>query len=156
MPDAAELTLRRSRPLDLEPLVDLLTDEADLALVNPSAKHPFDPMEWYEIWLNEPGDAAYYLVDDDGREQGFFALRPGIGPEQRHLAYVYVAPEARGGAGDRLTTLVEKAARDLDALTVTLKCETDNAPALNAYRAAGYEELDVNGGMATMRIDLGA
>lgn len=152
MPD---LTIRKNAPFELETLSELLTDADDLALVNPNAKHPFDPQEWVEKWLNEPDDASFYILDAEGRAVGFFALRVGVGPEVRHLTYVYVAEAARGGAGAQMAALVEAAARDLGALTITLKVETDNEPAFNAYVSAGYEELSRRGGMATMRLDLG-
>lgn len=151
---AKDLTVRPNQPFDLTPLARLLENPDDLALVNPSAKIPFDPLEWQEKWLNEADDASFYLLDRSGREVGFFALRIGIGPEVRHLTYAYVAPEARGGAGEQLAAEVEAAARDLGALSVTLKVELDNAPALNAYRSAGFEELGRSGGLATMRLDL--
>ena len=150
-----ELSLRRSCPFDPDPLGRMLDDPVDLALVNPSAKQPFDAMEWLETWLNEPGDAAYYVLDETGRDVGFFALREGIGPEQRHLVFVFLVPEVRGGTGGALIDLVEGAARELEALTITLKVELDNAPALALYRGAGFEELGQSGGMATMRKDLG-
>ncbi|MGY9049962.1 MAG: GNAT family N-acetyltransferase, partial [Rhodobacterales bacterium] len=53
-----------------------------------------------------------------------------------------------------LAAEVEAAARDLGALTITLKCELDNEPAMNAYTSAGYETLSERNGMATMRLDL--
>lgn len=148
------LSIRPNAPFDLLPLTHLLTDEEDLALVNPNAKHPFDPLEWQEKWLAEPDDASYYLLDETGREVGFFALRVGVGPEVRHLAYVYVRPEMRGGAGHQLAAMAEDKARDLGALSLTLKVELDNEPALKIYQDAGYEELSRRGGMATMRRDL--
>ncbi len=150
-----QLTLRRNAPFDLGPLARMLDAPEDLALVNPNAKHPFDPLEWREKWLHEMDDASFYLLDGRGREVGFFALRVGVGPEVRHLTYVFVAPEMRGGAGARLAELVEAAARELGALSITLKVELANGPALNLYRAAGYEELARRGGMATMRRNLG-
>ncbi|PWR03907.1 DNA primase [Meridianimarinicoccus roseus] len=150
----ADLSARHNIPFDLAPLARLLTDDTDVALVNPNAKQPFDPLEWQEKWLNEPDDASYYLLDEQGHEVGFFALRVGIGPEVRHLTYVFVAEEARGGAGAQLAAEVEAAAHELGALSVTLKVELDNEAALNAYRAAGFEELARRGGMATMRRDL--
>ena len=154
VPPVPEIAIRPNVPFDLLPLERLLAEEADLALVNPSAKHPFDPLEWREKWLQEADDASFYLVDAEGREVGFFALRVGIGPEVRHLVYVFVEEAARGGAGARLAALAEQAARDLGALSMTLKVELDNEPALRLYRAAGYEELGRSGGMATMRKDL--
>ena len=66
---------------------------SDLALVNPSAKYPFDP---FEKWLNEPDDVSFYLIDQDAREVGFFSLRVGVGPEVRHLTYVFVKEDVRG------------------------------------------------------------
>jgi ribosomal protein S18 acetylase RimI-like enzyme len=149
-----QLALRPNAPFDAAPLARLLADEADLALVNPNAKRPFDELEWREKWLAEHDDASFYLLDDDGREVGFFALRVGVGPEVRHLTYVFVEEAARGGAGEQLVTLAEDAARGLGALSITLKVELDNAPALNLYQSAGYEELARRGGMATMRRDL--
>ena len=150
-----ELTIRRNVERDLAPLARLLHEPEALTLVNPNAKHPFDPLEWQEKWLAEPDDESFYILDGAGHEVGFFALRVGVGPEVRHLTYVFVTEEARGGVGARMAALVEQAARELGALTVTLKVETDNAPALNAYLGAGYEELSRRGGMATMRLDLG-
>jgi RimJ/RimL family protein N-acetyltransferase len=148
------LTIRRNRERDLEPLSRLLTDEGELTLVNPNAGFPFDPLEWNEKWLGDLHDESFYILDAAGNEVGFFALRVGAGPEIRHLTYVFVAEEARGGAGAVMADFVEAAARDLGALTITLKCELDNAPALNAYLSAGYEELSRRDGMATMRLDL--
>lgn len=150
----SELTIRANAPVDIAPLARLLCDDAELALVNPNAKRPFDPLEWQEKWLNEPDDASFYVVDAQGREVGFFALRVGIGPEVRHLTYVFVAPEARGGAGAALAAMVEEAAQGLGALSITLKVDLDNEPALSLYRSAGYEELSRRGGTATMRRDL--
>lgn len=149
-----ELATRRDAARDLAPLARLLADPEDLARVNPSAKHPFDAAEWREKWLNEADDEAFYLVDDAGREVGFFALRVGIGPEVRHLAYVFVEEAMRGGSGARLAELAETAARDLGALTITLKVELDNPAAVNLYHAAGYEEISRRNGLATMRRDL--
>ncbi len=151
MPD---LSLRRNAPFDLAPLARLLEDPDDLAKVNPNAKHPFDPAEWAEKWLQEQDDASFYLVDPEGREVGFFALRVGVGPEVRHLVYVFVAAAWRGGAGERLAELAEEAAGELGALSVTLKAETDNDAAMRLYAKMGYEELGRRNGMATMRKDL--
>lgn len=147
------LTLRRNRDRDLAPLARMLLD-AEIPLLNPQAKVPFDEMEWHQKWLGESDDVSFYLQDDAGRDVGFFALRVGVGPEVRHLTYVYLVKEARGGAAAELTEQVEQAARDLGALTLTLKVELENAPALNAYLSAGYEELSRRKGMATMRLDL--
>jgi len=139
---------------DLAPLARLLADPDDLSLVNPHAAHPFDPGEWAMKWVGERDDETFYLRDEDGREVGFFALRVGIGPEVRHLTYVFVEERMRGGSGEDLARLAEEAAQALGALTITLKVELDNEPALNLYRKAGYEELSRRGGMATMRRDL--
>ncbi|MFP4274170.1 MAG: GNAT family N-acetyltransferase [Paracoccaceae bacterium] len=149
-----QLTARPNAPFDLAPLAGLLVEAEDLALVNPNAQRPFDAREWQEKWLNEPDDASFYVLDEAGREVGFFALRVGIGPEVRHLAYVFLAREMRGGGGAQLVALVEEAALGLGALSVSLKVELDNGPAVNAYLSAGYEELGRRGGMATMRRDL--
>lgn len=148
------LTVRRNAPFDLDPLARLLTDPDDLARVNPNAKSPFDPDEWGRKWLAEPDDASFYLTDAEGREVGFFALRVGVGPEVRHLTYVFVEPEARGGAGARLVELAEDSARSLGAMSMTLKAELDNEAALRLYDGAGYEELGRRNGVATMRKDL--
>lgn len=152
MPD---LSLRKNAPFEVVTLGEMITSAEEMALVNPNAKFPLDPLEWQEKWLNEPDDASFYLTDSSGRDVGFFALRVGVGPEVRHLTYVFVAPEARGGAGAEMAGLVIEAARSLEALTVTLKCETDNLPALRAYEGAGFERLSERGGMATMMVDLG-
>ena len=150
----SQLTIRRNAPFDLSPLARLLEQESDLALVNPNAKYPFDPLEWQEKWLNEPDDESFYLLDGSGREVGFFALRVGIGPEVRHLVYVFVEEQARGGAGAQLAQFAEDASRELGALSITLKVELDNEPALRLYESSGYEELGRSNGMATMRRDL--
>lgn len=148
------LRLRRNHDRDLGPLASMLPD-ADIPLLNPNAKVPFDEVEWHRKWLGEPDDVSFYLQDAAGQDVGFFALREGIGPEVRHLTYVYLTEAARGGAAAELTEHVEQAARALGALVVTLKVDVDNAPAFNAYLSAGYEELSRRQGMATMRRDLG-
>ncbi len=149
-------TLHRNQSKDLAPLARLLEHEADLTLVNPQASHPFDPGEWQTKWLNEMDDESFYLRDETGQDVGFFALRVGVGPEVRHLTYVFVEERMRGGSGEELARLAENAARDLGALSITLKVELDNEPALNLYQKSGYEELSRRGGMATMRRDLDA
>ena len=147
------LTLRRNRDHDLSTFAAMLPSE-EIPLINPNAKVPFDEMEWHRKWLGDQDDVSFYLQDPAGREVGFFALRVGVGPEVRHLTYVYLVEEARGGAAAEVTEHVEQAARDLGASSLTLKVEVDNAPALNAYLSAGYEELSRRQGMATMRLDL--
>ncbi len=149
-----EFDLRPTGPGDLEPLADLLSDPQALARVNPAAKVPFDPAEWGEKWLGDPDDRAFYVVDGQGEVVGFFALRIGIGPEVRHLVYVYVTPEMRGGAGEALAALSEGAARRLGATAISLKVELDNPKAHATYLSAGYEELGRSNGMATMRKEL--
>ena len=148
------LHIRKNAPFELITLGEMLTDPNDLALVNPNAKHPFDPLEWQEKWLGDLDDESFYLLDAQGHEVGFFALRVGIGPEVRHLTYVFVDEAMRGGAGAEVARLTETAARGLGALSITLKVELDNAPARNLYLSAGYEELGARNGMATMRRDL--
>ena len=130
------LSLHRNLTRDLEPLARLLTDKDDLALINPQASHPFDAREWALKWVGDLEDETFYLRDEDGRDVGFFALRVGIGPEVRHLTYVFVEESMRGGTGEVLLSMAEDAARQLNALTMTLKVELDNAPALNLYRKA--------------------
>ncbi len=60
----------------------MLTDPEKLALVNPNAKHPFDPLEWQEKWLNDPVDASIYFFDG-GAPVDFFTLRIEIRPHRR-------------------------------------------------------------------------
>lgn len=148
------LSLRHNEERDLAPLAGMLKDEDDMALVNPHARFPFDEGEWKMRWLQEMDDESFYLLDGEGREVGFFALRVGVGPEVRHLTYVFVEEEMRGGTGEELARLAEDAARDLGALSITLKVELDNEAALRLYQKSGYEELSRRGGMATMRRDL--
>ncbi len=149
-----QFELRPTGPGDLEPLADMLSDPADMARVNPAAKVPFDPLEWSEKWLGDPDDRAYYIVDGAEEIVGFFALRIGIGPEVRHLVYVFLVPEVRGGAGERLAALSEDAAARLGATAISLKVELDNPRAHATYLSAGYAELGRSNGMATMRKDL--
>ena len=58
------------------------------------------------------------------------------------------------GAAGRRGWVAGRGARPPGALSVMLKVEVDNAPALAAYRSAGYEEMSRRGSMATMRLDL--
>lgn len=95
------LSLRKNAPFEVLTLGEMIPDETEMALVNPNAKFPLDPLEWQEKWLNELDDASFYLTDAEGRDVGFFALRVGIGPEVRHLTYAFVAPEARGALASR-------------------------------------------------------
>ena len=76
------LTLVRNRDCDLTPLASMLPD-AEIPLLNPNAKVPFDEMEWHRKWLGDREDVSFYLQDTEGREVGFFALREGFGPEVR-------------------------------------------------------------------------
>ena len=91
----------------------------------------------------------------DGLEELAAAIKEYLailGSRERVMGIV--AEEMRGGTGHLLASWIEQAARDLGALTITLKCETDNAPAMRIYEAAGYEVLSEKNGMATMRRDL--
>lgn len=90
------LTLHRTQARDLAPLARLLADPDDLALVNPQAAHPFDPGEWAMKRVGERNDETLYLLDHEGREAGFFAPRGGVGPEVRHLTYVFVEERSAG------------------------------------------------------------
>lgn len=145
-----QLTLQHNTDRDLAPLRCLLADAGDLALVNPGAGHPFDEDEWHRRWLQEPDDECWYLLDGQGIPVGFFALRVGIGPEVRHLTYVFVREDWRGGTGHLLAQWVEQAASGLGARVLSLKCEEDNPAALRVYRKAGYEELGRRRGMVSM------
>ena len=95
------LTLRRNRDHDLSTFAAMLPSE-EIPLINPNAKVPFDEMEWHRKWLGDQDDVSFYLQDPAGREVGFFALRVGVGPEVRHLTYVYLVEEARGGAAAQI------------------------------------------------------
>jgi hypothetical protein len=61
------LTLRRNHDRDLAPLVSMLPD-AEIPLLNPNAKVPFDEIEWHQKWLREPEDVSFYLQDAAGRD----------------------------------------------------------------------------------------
>ncbi len=88
-----------------------------------------------------------FVMPAGGEIRDFAVLYPDNGifdvmampaaPEIRHLVYVIIEEEPRGGAGQPLASRAEEQARALGALSLSLMVELDNEPALRLYQAAG-------------------
>lgn len=148
------LYLSKNDPLDFSILATMLSDPADLKLVWPEARHPFDETEWLASFPGIDPSASYYVLTGDG-PAGHAALFGTTEPDRLHLAWVYLKPELRGnGIGQQLLSLLEAHATDaLRAVALTLKTNTFNPRAYHIYSKAGFYETDQQGDTIFMRKD---
>ncbi len=84
---------------------------------------------------------CYVLTLADGRPVGFCAYAPEEG--RMFLSKIYLRREARGqGLARKLLTLVEQKAKERGLLAVYLTVNKENAGAIAAYRAMGFQTVD--------------
>jgi [ribosomal protein S18]-alanine N-acetyltransferase len=110
-------------------------DEADMWCSR--AEHPF-PADVVASWSTAADVAAYLLVDGE-RPVAYGEVWSDDEEDEAELARLLVAPGERGrGVGRALTrALAERAGFD----DVFLRVRPDNAPALAAYRRAGFADV---------------
>jgi ribosomal protein S18 acetylase RimI-like enzyme len=111
------------------PLIDGMRDTADV-LTGYQAVGVFRP----ELW---------FFVKDRGRDVGCLLIN--VHPDVLHAEIVYLAlvPDVRGrGWGLQLARQALWVARATHCQRAVLAVDADNAPAVELYRAAGFQAFD--------------
>ncbi len=104
------------------------------------AEHPFDPANVRD-WWEEPDVQPWLLLDGD-RPVAYGEIWTDEEGEAE-LARVLVDPEVRGrGVARRLVTLLVGLARSAGIPECFVRVVPENLPALAAYRAAGFVDVD--------------
>lgn len=147
----AGLSTEPHAPFDGARLAAVFEHEDDMRLATRAGRWPFDPTQWQD-WMAEP-DLRGYFVMDGGADAGHFALRARDGG--RHLSWLLLRRDWRGGRGREVLDLAQKEARDLGAGFLTLNVLHTNPRAAHLYRAHGFTPLSEADGKVTMVKDLG-
>lgn len=90
--------------------------------------------------MSQPGVDAWFVILG-GETVGHFALR-SFREGARHLSWLYLARDVRGGRGRELVGLVEAAARGLGVNFLTLNVNKTNPRARHLYRACGFADVE--------------
>lgn len=138
-------------PLNTHLIADLVTDRADLHLVWPLARYPFDHDQWREVLDPEAGHVSFG-VHVDAVLAGHAALRKTERRGVYSVSYLYLAPEYRSrGLGRQMVALLEDYARThLAAAELVLVARDYNPRALSCYRRCGFAETGREGTLIRM------
>ena len=128
-------------PLDTGVIAHLITDYADLHLVWPSARWPFDHLQWEKV-LNPASGNKSFLVYEGSVLIGHAAICKTKQPEVYSLNYLYLTPQMRSrGLGEKMVALLEQYAREqLSAKKLVLVTRTYNPRARKCYSKCGFRE----------------
>lgn len=142
------VTIRRGGPADVEtaalPINGLIMDLQERSpsfLPNPSSAEE-DRGDWAETFAD--ADAAYFVVERDGRVLGHSLLYPadqdlGVGPGAVYLASTATVPEVRGtGVGLALTSHVLSWAAEAGYTTMVTNWRVTNLLASRFWPARGF------------------
>ena len=146
------LTLALNNPLDLRRLASLLTDQVELALVWPDARHPVDHEQWRATVTSHPGNRSYFVRDNDD-VIGHAALLETVEPGVRSVSYVFIRADHRNrGHGRPLVALLEDEAMRMPGITaLRLRVRTYNPRAAHVYEASGFVVTEQEGTLQIMR-----
>ena len=149
------LSLVANHPLDLETLGRLLSEQAQLFLVWPDARFPFDPMQWRERLTSQPDNRSYFIVHE-AEIIGHAALLATDEPHALVVSHLFIQPDRRGrGLGSELIRLIEDKARKTPGVqALRLGVRTYNERAMHLYQAAGFATAEQDGTLVTMRKSL--
>ena len=141
-----------NQPLDLPRLASLLTDQAELALVWPDAKHPFDHDQWRKTLTARPGNRSYFIVTQQ-EVIGHAALLETDEQGVLSVSYLFIRPDHRSrGYGRDLIALLENEARSVAGVTaLRLRVRTYNPRAAHVYEASGFMVAEQEGTLQIMR-----
>lgn len=104
-------------------------------------EHPFDPGH-IRAWWREP-DVQPWLLLVDGRPVAYGEVWVDEDEGEFEIARVIIEPAWRGqGVGRRFVTLLAALGRPLGLGDCFVRVAPDNAPALAAYRGAGFVDVD--------------
>jgi len=102
---------------------------------------PFRFARGYMRQLVNDSDAATWIVEEDGRMEGFAIVQWGREKSEfiAYLMTIEVMPETRGrGVGAELLARSEESARAAGAARIWLYVDEENAGAIRLYRKWGY------------------
>ncbi len=138
-------------PLDTHAISGLIKDPADLSLVWPKAKHPFDHDQWREALNPEKGHTSFLVYEDD-QLIGHAALRMTEMPNVYALSFLYLLPQARSkGLGEQMVSLLEQYAKErLPVRKLILVVRTYNQMARRCYVKCGFKEDGRDGTLIQM------
>jgi [ribosomal protein S18]-alanine N-acetyltransferase len=150
------LSLTLNRPLDLATLASLLTDKAELSLVWPEARYPFDPEQWRNTLTASPRNQSYFVVSD-GEVVGHAALLETEEPDVLAVSYLFIRTDHRNrGHGRQLMALLEHEATKVSGIgALRLRVRTYNPRAAHVYEASGFVVTERDGTLQIMRKRLG-
>lgn len=151
-----DVRLIENLPLDTHLIAGLVTDRADLHLVWPLARYPFDHDQWKEALDPELGHSSFGV--HLGTELvGHAALRKNERPGVYAVSYLYLRPENRSrGRGREMVALLEDHARTrLAAKELVLVARDYNPGALKCYGYCGFVETGREGTLIRMSKALG-
>ena len=93
--------------------------------------------------FGDPDAGGWFLVMEAGESVGVVMLGRGSDADVIEIAYLGLAPAARGrGLGGQLVRFAIDAARADGSNAVTLSVDVRNEPALRLYRRHGFAECD--------------
>ena len=135
------MKLVENLPLDTSIIADLINDYADLHLVWPKARWPFDHLQWQKV-LNPARGNKSFLVYEGSVPIGHAALCKTKEPGVYSLNYLYLIPQMRSrGLGEKMVNLLEQYAREeLSAKKLVLVTRTYNPGARKCYSKCGFRE----------------
>ena len=128
-------------PLDTSIIADLIADPDDLHLVWPSARWPFDHLQWQQV-LDPARGHKPFLVYQGIDLIGHAALRRTEQPGVYTVSYLYLLPQLRSqGLGETMIAFLEQyAIEKLSANKLILVARTYNPMALRCYTKCGFQE----------------
>jgi ribosomal-protein-alanine N-acetyltransferase len=146
------IRLAPNQPLDLPRLASLLTDQAELALVWPDARHPFDHDQWRSTLTACPGNRSYFILSRDD-VIGHAALLETDEHGVLSVSYLFIRPDHRSrGHGRELIALLEDEAKNFPGATaLRLRVRTYNPRAAHVYEASGFVVTEQEGTLQIMR-----
>jgi RimJ/RimL family protein N-acetyltransferase len=118
-----------------------------------SAIAPDRHHRWFVEKLTDP-ECAIWIAEEDGSPVGQVRL-DGLSLNSAEI-HITVAPDARGrGIGRAMLVLATaEAAPRLGVMWLRALVKETNAASLAAFRAAGFDEIGVDGGIVELRRDV--
>lgn len=152
--EGGRLSLRANDPVDFAALGPMIGSAEALKYVWPNAKWPLEPGAWHDHMARYPGSCSYFICLQ-GNVVGHSAILSTTARSRRHLAWIYLRPEFRGGRGRELVTLLINEARARwNPKVISLVTNTFNPRAQHLYRSIGFLETLRTADKIEMQMDL--
>ena len=128
-------------PLDTQVIASLIRERADLHLVWPKAKWPFDHDQWREVLDPDAGNKPF-LVFEGEQLIGHAALRKTEESDVYAVSFLYLLPGLRSqGLGENIIGFLEQYATEkLSTKKLILVARAYNPMALRCYTKCGFKE----------------